>query len=80
MGLLSWAIYYIYTETDLLDQTKGDQKESDSSSSNSIMKALMGSNDEIEMQKNVKTRFSDVQGIDEFKDELQDIVEFLKNP
>jgi ATP-dependent metalloprotease len=44
------------------------------------MKALMGSNDEIEMQKNVKTRFSDVQGIDEFKDELQDIVEFLKNP
>ena len=32
------------------------------------------------MQKNVKTRFTDVLGIDEFKDELLDIVDYLKDP
>ena len=31
-------------------------------------------------EKNVKTRFSDVLGIDEFKDELIEIVDYLKNP
>lgn len=36
--------------------------------------------DEIEMQKNIDTRFTDVLGIDEFKEELLDIVDFLKNP
>jgi len=28
----------------------------------------------------VKTRFSDVLGIDEFKDELIELVDYLKNP
>lgn len=32
------------------------------------------------IEKNIKTRFSDVLGIDEFKDEVMDIVEYLKNP
>ena len=32
------------------------------------------------MQKNIKTRFSDVLGIDEFKDELLDLVDYLKEP
>jgi len=36
--------------------------------------------DENEPEKNVKTRFSDVLGIDEFKDELVEIVDYLKNP
>ncbi len=40
----------------------------------------MGKSDDIEMQKNVKTRFTDVLGIDEFKDELLDIVDYLKDP
>jgi ATP-dependent metalloprotease len=40
----------------------------------------LGKTDDIEMQKNVKTRFTDVLGIDEFKDELLDIVDYLKDP
>jgi len=40
----------------------------------------LGKSDDIEMQKNIKTRFSDVLGIDEFKDELLDIVDYLKDP
>ena len=32
---------------------------------------------ESTMEKNVKTRFSDVLGIDEFKEELQEIVDYL---
>lgn len=33
-----------------------------------------------EPEKDIKTRFSDVLGIDEFKEELLEIVDFLKNP
>ena len=36
--------------------------------------------DDNEPEKNVKTKFSDVLGIDEFKDELVEIVDYLKNP
>lgn len=34
----------------------------------------------MEKEVNVQTRFSDVLGIDEFKEELTEIVDFLKNP
>jgi ATP-dependent metalloprotease len=34
----------------------------------------------VEPEKNISTRFDEVLGIDEFKDELLDIVDFLKHP
>mmetsp|Transcript_36681 Transcript_36681/g.32881 ORF Transcript_36681/g.32881 Transcript_36681/m.32881 type:complete len:108 (+) Transcript_36681:52-375(+) len=40
----------------------------------------MGSFVDNDGEKNVKARFSDVLGIDEFKDELIEIVDFLKEP
>jgi ATP-dependent metalloprotease len=36
--------------------------------------------DPVEPERNVKARFEDVFGIDEHKEELQEIVDFLKNP
>ena len=34
----------------------------------------------VKPEKDIKTRFSDVLGIDEFKEELEEIVDYLKNP
>jgi ATP-dependent metalloprotease len=36
--------------------------------------------DENEPEKDVKTRFTDVLGIDEFKEELVELVDYLQNP
>lgn len=34
----------------------------------------------IEIEKDIKTRFADVEGIDDAKEEIEEIVDFLKNP
>ena len=43
-------------------------------------KAFDFGNSRAKLEKNSKTRFSDVAGADEEKEELQELVEFLKNP
>lgn len=41
---------------------------------------LSGKTQEINEEKDIETRFTDVLGIDEFKEELEEIVDYLKNP
>lgn len=55
-----------------LDGTRKDKSD--------LMSEIFSSEGEVEMEKNVKTRFSDVLGIDEYKEELTELVDYLKNP
>ena len=69
--LLTWSLFFILIEF-YSANSKGDGDESNPLS----LINKFSNNSEI---KNVTTKFADVQGIDEFKEELEDIVDFLKN-
>lgn len=65
-----FAYFYLTSfETDVSIAQKGNEDP---------LSSLVNFNKSSEV-KNVKTKFSDVQGINEFRQELEDIVDFLKN-
>eukprot|EP01017_Pseudomicrothorax_dubius_P016331 TRINITY_DN1853_c0_g1_i12.p1 TRINITY_DN1853_c0_g1~~TRINITY_DN1853_c0_g1_i12.p1 ORF type:complete len:670 (-),score=184.14 TRINITY_DN1853_c0_g1_i12:1040-3049(-) len=72
LGYLVWTTFLRPTNE------KIDAEEIDESSG--LLGSLFGKFAEPEGERNIKTRFSDVVGIDEFKEELQELVDYLKNP
>ena len=45
-----------------------------------MINRFFGRGQDIQEEKNIPTRFSDVLGIDEFREELLELVDYLKNP
>jgi len=45
-----------------------------------MLSNILGGEKDTITENNIKTNFKDVIGIDEFKDELLDLVDYLKNP
>jgi len=75
---ISFILYLLY-QLFLALNMNVDSKEQ-SSSQQALLQQLLGIQEDIQVQKNIKTRFTDVLGIDEFKEELTDIVDYLKDP
>jgi ATP-dependent Zn protease len=75
ISLLLYLLYQLFLALNL----NMDSKEQ-SSSQQALLQQLLGLSEDVQMQKNVKTRFTDVIGIDEFKEELVEIVDYLKDP
>ena len=62
------------------DDSAAAEDDSDSSTNNFLMNMMNPGDEVIKPIKNIDTKFSDVLGIDEFKEEFLEIVNFLRYP
>ena len=69
-GVLFWFAFMTFLIRGVMDAQKGGGM-----AGNPFMKST-----DFEMDKEISTRFTDVEGIDNAKDELAELVDFLKNP
>ena len=94
LGLIS--VFYLVTSIDTIIEFFGrneggseekkkvegnsQEKNNNKSNANIINLSISLGGDSISPEKKLKERFSDVVGIDEFRNELEEIVDYLKNP
>ncbi|CAD8145239.1 unnamed protein product [Paramecium pentaurelia] len=86
--------YLKYYQTKIEEQTKNDEQEYQQDGNNHFnqnlpqenfrkiehLLSVLKNHQKIQQELNIPTKFEDVLGIDEFKEEFEEIVQYLKNP
>jgi ATP-dependent Zn protease len=78
--LLNKWYHNVYSPTSDEETSKKTGGEDEEKKGSSIFKLLMNDKFEINFQENVKDRLSDVKGIEEVKEEIEQLIRMIKDP